>query len=246
MKIFPALLAVCAAFILYPALAADTPTIKQIISGDEFILNDGPSVKLEGVKAPDQRTPELEKQSRDTLQTLTQNGTIMLAAGTLDRYGRISTQAYVLQKDGKKIWLQGEMLKAGMVFMYPPTGQENNLAEMQKAESQAHRAKHGMWNDPTYADVPADKASEHYGSFGLVSGKVLKAERVKNKFYLNFGGDWRTDFTVAIAAHDLKNFRKAETDPADYAGKNIRVRGWIIRDFGPMITVTNPAQIEIL
>lgn len=77
------------------------------------------------------------------------------------------------------------MLKAHLAFLYSPIGFETNLADMQN------------------------------GSFAFVSVKVLKAERVKNKFYLNFSEDWGADFTVAIAAHDLKNFRKNNVDPVD-------------------------------
>jgi endonuclease YncB( thermonuclease family) len=228
------------------ASAADL-IVTKIISGDELILSDGRDVKLEGIKAPGADRPEFEKQARDLLHKLTQDSAIILGDVTTDRYGRSSAQIYALPKDGKKLWLQGEMLQAGMTFVYPPTGNETNLAEMQKAETTAYQAKRGIWADAAYADLPAGNPDDiPYGQFAFVSGKVIKAERVKNKFYLNFGDDWHTDFTVQIAAHDMHFFKKADIDPADYAGKTIRVRGWVIRDFGPMITVTHPTQIELL
>ena len=35
-------------------------------------------------------------------------------------------------------------------------------------------------------------------------------------------------------------------DIAAYAGKRVRVRGWVARYNGPMIEATHPEQIEIL
>ena len=45
--------------------------------------------------------------------------------------------------------------------------------------------------------------------------------------YLNFGADWRKDFTVTIAPQDLKSFTAAGIDPRGYSGKMVRVRGWV-------------------
>lgn len=220
------------------------PHATTILSGDTFTLDDERTVRLEGIKAPGKETPELAQQAHDLLQNMTKNGTIDFE-GVVDRYDRSNAQIYVQTTNNKKIWLQGELLKAGLAFIYPPTGFETNLADMQRLEETARHEQHGIWADPHYADLPADKPKNiSYGQFAFVSGKVLKAERVKDKFYLNFGDDWHDDFTIAIAAHDLKNFRKADIDPTTYAGKIIRVRGWVIRDFGPMIMVTHPAQIE--
>jgi micrococcal nuclease len=234
-----------ACFNTWPALANDI-SIARVTSGDTFVLNDNRIVRLEGIKAPGQDKPELAQQSQELLQNLTKTGAVVFD-GVIDRYGRSNAQIYVQTPDGKKTWLQGEMLKAGLAFLYPPTGNEANLADMEAAEAAARQDKRGIWADAVYADLPADQPDNiPYGQFVFVSGKVVKAERVKNKFYLNFGDDWHTDFAIAIAAHDLKNFRKANIDPASYQGKTVRVRGWVIRDFGPMMTVTHPAQIEVL
>ena len=73
------------------------------------------------------------------------------------------------------------------------------------------------------------------GRFAFVSGLVLDTKRVKNMVYLHFGENWRNDFTIAIAAHDLRAFRRADFDPLALKGKVIRVRGWVKHDFGPMI-----------
>ena len=120
-------------------------------------------------------------------------------------------------------------------------------AHAEIAEREARRTGQGLWQEKAYADRPAAEPEKvAYGRFAFVRGKVTQAERIKDKVYLNFGSDWKSDFTVTIAAHDLKTFRKAGVDPLNLEGKVVRVRGWVDHNFGPMITVTHPAQIETL
>ena len=64
--------------------------------------------------------------------------------------------------------------------------------------------------------------------------------------YLNFGCDWRTDFTATISPEDMKGFRHAAVDPYRYAGKSVRVRGYIERMHGFEIQVSSPEAIEVL
>jgi hypothetical protein len=75
---------------------------------------------------------------------------------------------------------------------------------------------------------------------------VVDRARVRDRIYLNFGPDWRTDFTVSIETRLLKTFEKAALDPMDLKGRKIRVRGWIESRNGPSIDVTHPEQIEVL
>jgi len=67
----------------------------------------------------------------------------------------------------------------------------------------------------------------------------------RGRIYLNFGQDWRTDFTAAIAASDRDSFTGSDIKLPDLDGRVIRVRGWLERRNGPMIDVTHPEQIEL-
>jgi micrococcal nuclease len=229
MRLFAFLLLFC---FLPPAASA-----AEALSGDEIRLDDGRTVRLLGIKAS-------SGEARAFLQSLIGHKSLLLESAGSDRYGRVAADAYA---QPEKTWLQGELLRAGLAFVYPPTGTEPHLADLLKLEREARHAKRGQWGEAALADLPASNPGKiRYGRFAFVQGKVVKAERIKNMVYLNFGEDWRTDFTIAIAAHDLRLFRKAGIDPVAYGGKTIRARGWVKRNFGPMITVTHPAQIETL
>ncbi|MEQ9608241.1 MAG: thermonuclease family protein, partial [Kiloniellaceae bacterium] len=66
------------------------------------------------------------------------------------------------------------------------------------------------------------------------------------KTYLNFAEDWREDFTISLDRRAERLFTEQGLDLGDYAGKRVRVRGWLKVRNGPMIEVTHPEQIEEL
>ncbi len=213
---------------------------KTISSGDEFTLKDGRTLKLEGIHGPLAETPALRDQAHAEIEKLISGHELTLDDMTTDRYGRVSAQASI-----NKISLQKTLLQDGFAFVYPAIGSDD-LEEILKTENEARANKRGIWADDFYVDIPAEKADTKFGQFAFVTGKILKAERIKNKVCLNFGADWRTDFAVSIAAHDLHFFKKDGIDPLNYEGKTVRIRGWVKHDFGPMISVTEPGQIEII
>ncbi|MGB9152085.1 MAG: thermonuclease family protein [Alphaproteobacteria bacterium] len=206
----------------------------KIISGDEISLKDGRVLRLAGIKAagPD---------AAAFLESAIVGHNLVLQDAAGDRYGRISATVFI---EGQNQSIENAMLRAGNAFVYPATGDDARLEDMLNLEHTARQEKRGYWAD--HPDTSADNAETLYGKYGFVSGTITKAERVKNKVFLNFGADWRTDFTIAIAAHDLRAFKKADLDPLTLQGKKLRVRGWVKREFGPMITVTDPHQVELL
>ena len=104
-----------------------------------------------------------------------------------------------------------------------------------------------MWADPAYAfRAPEAVAATDVGTFQIVVGKVLNTAANNGTIYLNFGQDWRRDFTVTISQDDAKTFRRMGVDPLNYEGKLIRVRGIVQLMNGPEIVVGNPKQIELL
>jgi micrococcal nuclease len=235
-KITRAVLCAFTALILaMPAYAE----ITHAISGDEIALADGRVLNLGGIHAPLDQTKDLAGDAQKKLESLVQ-GELTLENASSDRYGRMAADVYA-----GKMWLQGEMLKAGLAFVYAPAGNAK-LTELLQAESEARTAKRGIWADALYADTSADDVRTKEGQFAFVTGKVLEAARVKNMVYLNFGPDWHKDFTVTIAAHDLRNFRRQDIDPLTFEGKRLRVRGWVRRSYRPEINVTDPGQITAL
>jgi hypothetical protein len=83
-------------------------------------------------------------------------------------------------------------------------------------------------------------------SFQIVEGRVEDVAESRGRIYLNFGEDWRTDFTATVAPSDRDSFSGSGIQLPDLEGRAIRVRGWLERRNGPMIDVTHPEQIELV
>jgi hypothetical protein len=83
-------------------------------------------------------------------------------------------------------------------------------------------------------------------SWQIVEGKVESVATKNNRTYINFGKDWRTDFTVSIKSGDKRDFSKRGINPLDWGGKHIRVRGWLDEYNGPYIQINHPESVEIL
>ena len=118
------------------------------------------------------------------------------------------------------------------------------------AGEQGKRAVYGEFmdyaGDRWYAIRAAADLSRDIGSFQLVEGRVVDVADVRGTVYLNFGADWRSDFTIKVAKRSRKSFDAADFDLQALEGRIVCVRGWIDAYNGPMIETTHPEQIEIL
>ena len=116
-------------------------------------------------------------------------------------------------------------------------------------EGFARDQRRGLWADPAHAvrDTHPDALAQDIGSVQLVEGRVLEATQLRSgRIYLNFGADYRTDFTVMIEADDAPAFIEAGLGPDALETRRIRVRGWIEDENGPMIRIDHPERIEVL
>jgi len=143
----------------------------------------------------------------------------------LDRYGR-----------AKVITNQESLLSQGKVVMDGSV--ENPVWRL--AEQAARRARRGLWT--TLPLLTAHQVGEGTGEFALVRGRVQSFFQSYDDRYLNFGPDWKTDFTLRIPRRYWKQF----PDTKKLVGKNIEARGILHTRNGAMITLLSPGQIEVL
>lgn len=82
--------------------------------------------------------------------------------------------------------------------------------------------------------------------YEIVEGAVASVSRTKSGVYLNFGSDWKSDFTARIAKDVLSAHPEFNQQLDTFKDMRIAVRGWIERRNGPMIDIRDPSQLEIL
>lgn len=137
----------------------------------------------------------------------------------------------------------------GLARAYGLQGNFGCLAKLTRLEASARRSGIGIWRHAAYQVRSAARSSDLYRyrhTFQLVAGKVLAVAERRGVTYLNFGRNWRRDFTIVVRRGDRKRLRKAGVNLAALKGRRIQVRGWIEVRNGPMIRVRNSAELEVL
>ncbi len=228
-----------------------TGQVIKIIDGDTVILKDQTRVRLVGIQAP--KLPLGRKnfkgwplgfESKNMLSGLVLDKYVTLYFGgqRQDRYGR--ALAHLFLADGR--WVQGEMLKYGMARIYTFPDNRAITPEMMVLERIARQNNSGIWAMDFYKPKAQENSGKFQNSFQVITGIVKEVAKVRGTYYLNFGEDWKEDFTVVIKSRAARKFIKAEISPEDFSGKKIEVRGWLKSYNGPMIEATHPEQIVII
>ena len=182
--------------------------------------------------------------ARATLAELAEEHVVCLSLPPqkFDRYGRLLAQ--VVREDG--LWLQEQLLRRGLARVHTTQETRARAQEMLAIETAARKDRLGLWRSAEFQVRNVSDAGRFIGSFQLVEGRVVTSGRRKDWWYLNFGEDWRNDFTVSIGKAALPLFAQQGFDLFALQGKVIRVRGWMEKLNGPMLEVNHPEQIEIL
>lgn len=238
--------------------AGEIGQVRSVLDGDTLYLQTGLKVRLAAIQAP--KLPlgrkgfeawPLGEESKAALKRLTNGKTLQLYYGgeRRDRYDRALAQTFTLDDNGARdVWLQEEMVRLGMarVYTWPDTFQDSE--KLYAAEIEARDAKRGIWADDYYRirHPEPNNLAQDIDSYQIVQGIITSAADVRGQIYLNFGADYKTDFTIAIAKRDRKHFETFGLDPLSLEGATVRVRGWIELSNGPMIWLDHPERLEVL
>lgn len=215
------------------------------------ILADGRTIRVEGVLlpagAPDHGPDLLVNQTLGAINDMVHDKLVTIAANPPkeDRYGRVRAQIF-LPRNAADPWLQLSLLKRGLARVSLEPDRTECAAELLTAEAPARSAKLGLWAYPAYAVRNTQNVARDVGTFQVVEGKVTTVNIRGGRAYLDFGSDWSNTLSVTISPDDMENFRQASVDPRGFAGKNVRVRGWVEMRNGPEIAVAIPQSIETI
>ena len=230
--------------------------VVRVIDAETFEIEDGREVRLIGALAP-HPPAGVDANSwipaRDTLAFLTEliggkTVEFVAPARTGDRYRRVLANVFVRGAEGL-VWVQGALLEHGYARAYALPGHTSCLPDLMAREALARVARKGLWANPAFAPRPALKARglmRERSRFMLVEGRVSAVAEKGRWLYINFGRDWRSDFTVAVPRRLLDRAGHEGQRLKDAAGHLVQVRGWIERRNGPAIEVVTPHQIEFL
>lgn len=240
--------------------AGDVRSVARVIDGETLQVDGGTEVRLIGALAPrafDAAAPAddwpLAGRARAALEEMVAGQAVSLvtAGRRLDRYGRLLAHVIAMPRGAERgqVWVQGEMLRRGLARTYALEGSTRCLVEMIARESAARETGAGLWAEPAYMVRGAqDTASllRLAGTFQVVEGRALRVGPVRGSLFVNFGEDWRQDFTLLVHERAVREAVGAGLDLKTLEGRRVRVRGWIERRGGPLVEIVHPAIIETL
>lgn len=163
-----------------------------------------------------------------------------------DRWGRYRARLTIVEKNND---LAEDLVRNGLAIV--DSGEASHLcrASLLAVEQQARSAKVGLWSNTKFAPIAAAQTDEllrRIGRFTLVEGRVRSVGERGNRTYLNFGRDWKTDFTVTISKQVWADMQQSGIGADRLKGSTIRLRG-VIREWnGPSLDVLASETVEVI
>lgn len=237
-------------------------TVSRVIDGRTLVLGDGREVRLAAIDVPP--LPAAKESgaapggdvAKAALAKLLDGAQVVLAQAEFaaDRYGRTVAYVDAVRADSRSL-AQADLISEGFARVGDSVSDRNCARELFRRENAARKAKLGLWSDPYYDLLPADKPAQilaRRGRFTLVEGEVVSVHASGPTIYLNFGQRWSEDFAVTIRKRNERKFATAGLDVEGLTGRRVRVRGWIEARGGlggspwraPWIEAAHPEQIE--
>lgn len=235
---------------------SDSPaTITKVIDATTLYASNKKIFRLDGVRIPDQFVPEdfaspFHDKALALMQDEFENKNIRLyIPRSLREFpeNRFEHKLGQIIREDNKLWAQKFLLENGLALAWPSPYTTEIWPLLLMAEKVAKESQIGLWARENGFSIQSPETVEPDAyKLQIVEGEIYKLASVKNQLYLNFGENWRTDFTVTVPAELRKEYASRGYNMTNWQGKKIRVRGFVEEYNGPMIKITYADQIELI
>ncbi|MFP4097776.1 MAG: thermonuclease family protein [Alphaproteobacteria bacterium] len=246
---------------------AGTSIVSEVINPMTIKLEDGRTITLSGLDYPDldfYNPGELAITAQKVLEDFLKGKHVTIYQTPQADQGRINRMGHHIAHlsrherntlkgnadnsnvKNKDTWVQGLILSLGLARVRTTKYNREMAAQLLQLEQQARTDKSGLWAMEKYAPLTPEQAKNHIGRYQIIEGQVQNIGMHKNKIYINFGNNWRDDFTLGISGTNARTFRRENINPLNWNNARLRVRGWIESYNGPYIEIDHPERIEIL
>ena len=239
------------AFLVTSVTANEISTYKisKIIDGC-LLTEEGQAICLYGLQFPESAIHPVEfKQALDRLRGLVLPRKVKLDAtpfeevgAELNRYG--DWHGKILNHSG--IWVQQEMVEKGLVWWSGAANYPGQLrALLVLAERRAEEAGSGMWQTIRPENANTLTSLPRFPDFVIAEGRVHNVYSSPKMTYINFGENWKSDFTVAISSKNKRKFESQGWKLSTLIHKLVRIRGSVRWYNGPFMELSFPEQLDI-
>lgn len=226
--------------------------VDQVIDPLRLRLQDGRIIQLTGLEIPGLEASDPGDQAAQTFEWLkktVEKKQVTFYQTKHEIEGRRNRMGHYLghiETREDKVWLQGAYLLNGWAHIQPSPLHTEMATQMLAFQSLAMEGKRGLWADEKQTILGPENAADKMNGWAIVEGTIVKAAMSNNTVYLNFGEDWRKDFTIGIDPEVRRQLSKKQISAIDLQGRHVRVYGWVESYNGPFIKLSNAAWLEIL
>lgn len=224
--------------------------VSEINSFPVVTLKSGRKLVLSGVERPATGPKPMMNLSTSqhwlSEKILDRQVVIQPSGQSFDFLGRI----HGLLKIKGQEWVNIQLLQSGQARAQASAGFTAHFDAMLSAEKDAQKNARGNWGQRQWGQgtLKVYAAHDYQGpesGYVIVEGKIHQISKRKNYIYINFGKDWRQDFTIGIW-RARNHFDSKTLKFKDWEGKNIQVRGLVEQWNGPFIKLTLPEHLILL
>jgi endonuclease YncB( thermonuclease family) len=225
--------------------AEDSPAVVLAADGFHLAEPEGPEIVLAGIAFPqadaEHRDPAMTAAYRDFAAA---GATSVVETGQPDRYGRIV--GMVFARNGRL--LQAELIRSGRAIVRPGSDDHACSEALLALEAAARRDGVGLWGDSKIVAKATDRTSllARSGLYAVVEGRIVSVGYGSRMVFLDFGRNYRRDFTIMVPESLHPRLREAGFPVDSLEGRAVRVRGVIEESGGPAIRLTHPLSLEVL
>lgn len=222
-----------------------TAPITKIVDPQTLLAKDGTIYRLAGIDVPDTFLQAAQKRVIELAEgkDLRLYQTKSRDMGRLNKLGQSIVHAETKQGDA---WIQGVLVAEGLARVRTTPENPEMAHALLSLEDRARQEKRGLWNDSQFAVIDANKPPPRLSGYHIAEGIVRAIGTANNRVFINFGTDWRTDFTIVIEPVQRRQLAKGGLNPQLWTGRRLRVHGWVDDINGPSVLLTHPQQIELI
>lgn len=243
-----AFLAGAAVSFISVARASEPNNYAVALAGDRFRVDDD-EYHLTDILAPSafdlhrDRAPFFAEAKGVLHKLLANNDVTIDDTGERSRWGARMASA---QTTADGVTLQERLVAAGAARVNPKTDNHELIEALLSIEATARAKQTGLWALRAYRVFDASDASGAIGGFNLVEGRITSARAGRGRFYLNFGADYRTDFTATAPSRRATRWARDGVDLEMLLNARVRVRGYVESINGPSIELGHVKAIELM
>lgn len=224
----------------------------EVVDARTILLHDGRIARLSGVDIPaneDFSVSEWQIAARNILRDMLLAERVEIYQTQKKDWGRTNRMGHHLMhivRFDDKAWVQGTLVKLGLARVNTTQRTPEMGTQMLALENTARGEKIGLWAQERFAVLTPETAERAIGRFAIVEGDVQSVTLNKNRLFINFGANWRDDFTVTLDSAARRAFNKAGLDPMQWGNKRIRARGYLKEINGASMSIDHVEAIEII